>query len=310
MEGLKAMTRREWLMNLGLTMSIVSPQKTGAHQESQKRRLPYDFFPISYWWGPPATAERYQELAECNFTMTFEADIDLSHRFGMKCLVLDERIVKAAAQPGPDWEKLVEEAVTDYRNHPALFGYYIKDEPNASEFPNLAKVHRRLLELDPQSVPYINLFPTYASQEQLGTATYEEYVDQFLQMIRPKVLSYDHYAFLEGKDRTDYFLNMELIRLKALQVGIPFWFILLSTPAKYYRTPTEGELRWQVYTSLAYGAKGIMYFTYWTVDYEGWGDGIIRRDGTRSERYEIVKEINREVKVLGPLLLELDSRQV
>ena len=29
---------------------------------------------------------------------------------------------------------------------------------------------------------------------------------------------------------------------------------------------SESQLRWQIYTSLAIGAKGVMYFCYWTPD--------------------------------------------
>ena len=29
------------------------------------------------------------------------------------------------------------------------------------------------------------------------------------------------------------------------------------------RDPTEAQIRWQVFTSLAYGAKGVLYFTNW-----------------------------------------------
>ncbi|MCS7224208.1 MAG: hypothetical protein NZ959_06600 [Armatimonadetes bacterium] len=304
------MTRRECLVNLGCVAVLASVREHLGSQGNERLTLPYNFFPISYWVGPPATEERYRELADCHFTLTFGGDIDLSHRFGMKALVFDDRVFKALSQRDEESDKLLEEAVRRYRNHPAFFGFFLRDEPNASEFADLARVHQRLLELDPKSVPYINLFPTYATQQQLGTPTYDEYVDQFLKIVKPRVLSYDHYALLQGRDRPDYFLNMEIIRRMSLQAGIPFWFILLSTPHWGYRTPSEGDLRWQVFTALAYGAKGIMYFTYWTVEEEGWGDGIIKKDGTRSERYEIVREINREVKVLGPLLLELDSRQV
>ena len=29
------------------------------------------------------------------------------------------------------------------------------------------------------------------------------------------------------------------------------------------RDPTFGELCWQIFTSLTYGAKGVLYYTYW-----------------------------------------------
>ena len=35
-------------------------------------------------------------------------------------------------------------------------------------------------------------------------------------------------------------------------------------PHLSYRDPTEAELAWQVFHALAFGARGISYFTYWT----------------------------------------------
>ncbi len=273
----------------------------------------YDFFPISYWVGPPADQnqdERYKEVAECNFTLTFGGDINVVHKHGMKCMVFDNRIFSALAKPGAETDVGIEAAVKDFAKHPAFFGFFLRDEPNARDFLALAHVNQRLIAQDPKGVPYINLFPTYASQEQLGNPTYEAHVEQFLSDVKPKVLSYDHYALLQGRDRPDYFLNMEIIRSGSLKHNVPFWFILLSTPHFGYRTPSEGDLRWQVFTALAYGAKGIMYFTYWTVKEQNWGDGIIKADGTRTERYDIIKRINAEIKALGPTLLPLTSRKV
>ena len=112
-------------------------------------------------------------------------------------------------------------------------------------------------------MPYINLFPTYASSKQLGNPTYADHLESFMRTVRPAVLSYDHYSLMkDGTDRKDYFENLSLIREAGLRWGVPPWNIILSIPHFGYRDPTEAEMRWQVYTSLAYGMKGILYFTY------------------------------------------------
>jgi hypothetical protein len=62
-----------------------------------------------------------------------------------------------------------------------------------------------------------------------------------------------------------------------------------------HREPTAAELLWQVNISLAYGAKGIQYFTYWTPEAargEGFGPALITVDGKRTSRYYAAKEIN------------------
>ena len=55
------------------------------------------------------------------------------------------------------------------RRHPALYSYFITDEPSAPAFAGLGKLVAYLRQRDPDHLAYINLFPTYASNEQLGT---------------------------------------------------------------------------------------------------------------------------------------------
>jgi hypothetical protein len=110
-----------------------------------------------------------------------------------------------------------------------------------------------------------------------------------------------------------YFPNLEKIREKALKYQIPFNNIFLVTPHQHafgtYRNPTFDELRFLVYTTLAYGGRGIMYFTYAPVP-EFNSDGIITRDGKKSKHYDEVSQLNREIRALAPTLCSLRSDAV
>jgi len=274
-------------------------------------------FLISYWQGPPPNEEQFAEIAEANFNVAMcgggKRALDLAEKNGLKLLLQDRRITARNFQQ-EGFEKNLDAVVADYADHPALWGYFVTDEPNAAQFENLGAINRHLLKKDPKHIPFINLFPTYASQEQLGNPTYEEHVSSFIQTVHPRLLSYDHYALVGDGLRPDYFENMDIIRRQALKHGIPFNFILLSVPHFSYRNPTEADLRWQVNTALAYGARGIMYFTYSSLPddehYKGWGDAIIARDGSRTAKYEHVKRINGELKRLAPTLVRLTSTAV
>jgi hypothetical protein len=48
--------------------------------------------------------------------------------------------------------------------------YFITDEPGAGAFPGLGKLVAYLRERDPAHLAYINLFPTYANEQQLGVS--------------------------------------------------------------------------------------------------------------------------------------------
>lgn len=275
-------------------------------------------FPISFWVAPPAELVRYQEVAECGFTVvpvpaeTPDAGryaLDLAQQVGLKAVIVDPRIHRDLPdQPG--WEGVVQAVIDDYGRHPALWGYFLTDEPSFGHFANLARLTKAFQERDPAHVPYINLFPNYASAEQLGTVDYRQHVHAFLEIVRPPILSYDHYALMEWGDRPEYFANLEVIRAEALWAGVPFWNIILSTPHFCYRDPSPADLRWQVYTTLAYGGKGLAYFTYWTLDVENYRNGIIGLYGQRTAKYEVVRQLNLELQHLGPHLRGLTSRAV
>ena len=55
---------------------------------------------------------------------------------------------------------------------PAFWGYQLKDEPDASEFPGLSANVTDFAGARPGKLVFINLLPNYASSVQLGTDTY------------------------------------------------------------------------------------------------------------------------------------------
>ncbi|MDH7482188.1 MAG: hypothetical protein QHH26_09495 [Armatimonadota bacterium] len=289
-----------------------------------------DEFIISYWCGPLPNDNldaRYAEVAECNFThamppcagVTVEqnkAILDACAKHGLKYIIPDARIL--AKEPNdPDFTSNLDAVIADYSNHPATAGYFITDEPNSSAFPKLAAINQYLTKKDPKHMPFINLFPNYASEAQLGNKTYEEHVEQFCTLVKPRILSYDHYIMMacDPENPTNlgsFFHNLEVVRAAGLKYGVPTCFIMLVTPHGQYRNPTEDDLRWQIYNALAYGYKAILYFTYWTPHDEFWNfhNGILDEKGNRTEHFNQSKRINGELKVLGKVLVKLTSTGV
>ncbi|NLG27183.1 MAG: hypothetical protein GX557_04695, partial [Chloroflexi bacterium] len=157
---------------------------------------------------------------------------------------------------------------------------------------------------------YINLFPNYATPEQLGTLDYREHVRRYADIVRPTLISYDYYTLLEEGEREGYFENLAIVRAEALRAGVPFWNIILSTPHYCYRDPSPQDLRWQVYTTLTYGGKGICYYTYWSHEGENYGNGILGLYGERTSKYAVVQQLNTEIGKLAPHLLRLRSERV
>jgi hypothetical protein len=61
-----------------------------------------------------------------------------------------------------------------------------------------------------------------------------------------------------------YHRNLRDLRAAALAADVPFWNFFNAMPFNSHLAPSHGQIAWQAFTSLAYGAKGVLYFVYWT----------------------------------------------
>lgn len=203
----------------------------------------------------------------------------------------------------------------------ALGGVIVRDEPSYSEFAGCKRAKELLEEFLPSDLLYHgNLFPDYATQEQLynrGTGNpalpgegyeYARYIDDYIEIFRPRVLSYDYYPMVgeDGYIREGYFGNMSVIRNRAAEAEIPFWvYIQTCSFNASVRVPDEGEIGWLVNTSLAYGAKGIQYFTYFLPNDDGevFRGAMVDREGNKTPIYDYVQRVNGQIAAVDEILM-------
>lgn len=278
-------------------------------------------FKIICFPGPPAAenrVEHYARIRRANFNLvlpSYQYDdqqqlrmLDHCQATGLRGVVNVKGLAPPVAEGSPpsNWKQLAAAAIDRFSRHPALYGYMIRDEPSARIFPQLGRVAREFERLDPQHDVCVNLFPIYASSEQLGVDDYEVYLQKYLTTVRPPALCYDHYPFMKRTgDRKDFFQNLEIARRVCLQHDTPLWIVVLSGWWEHFRTPTDAELRWQAYGALAYGIQGISYFTYSPAK-EGYAS-VVDYSGTPQSMYESIKQLNRELSVLGTRLASMHS---
>jgi len=180
----------------------------------------------------------------------------------------------------------------------------------AAAFPQLGRLVAYLREHDPAHLAYINLFPIGADNQQLGTkgdtvTAYREHLRQFVDQVKPSLLSYDHYQFAVAGDTGNYFLNLALVRQIAEQRGLPFLNIVqAATWSPSMRIPTNDEVRYLAYTTLAYGAQGISYYVYCCPGHKG---AIALPNGTPTPLYHALKSLNREFAAIAGELQPLRS---
>jgi len=232
--------------------------------------------------------------------------------------------VVAAATPSEAVTQRIQELQVSYGGSPALAGLNLYDEPHTSLFGILELGKDEVLRLFAgQKLPYINVWPSYASSSALGARDYVTYLERYFAEVNPPLLCYDHYPLLAGTKITgSYFYNWAVIRRLALQFGVPSWGFIQSVGfdgsgagLARRRRPNEQEILWQVNVALAYGAKGIQYFTYWTPDSQPgdpiqFGQALISLDGQQTALYGYAQRVNTYLKAVGKVLLPLVSESV
>jgi hypothetical protein len=268
---------------------------------------------VTFWCPPPATDEALARVASEGYNMTWlgAGELDAAQRHGLRAMVQDGLLTPATLD-SPEQRAKLDAMIERVKNHPAMEAYFITDEPSALAFGDLGRLVAYLRERDPKHLAYINLFPTYANNQQLGTkgdtvTAYKEHLRLYMQKVKPGLISWDHYIFNVRGETDQYFLNLGLIRDEALKEKVPFLNIIQAAvwdPS--VRMPVAEEMRWQVYTSLAYGARGISYFVYWTP--EGM-QGLYEQGKPRSLAADVAK-LNHEINALSPALMGLNTLSV
>lgn len=277
-------------------------------------------FALFGWVSPPresTTAARYAELAEAGFNTTVLAWEDIgslaenrarlafTRGLGVRNLILDQRLDRVQLG-NPATFAVVDTIIADYVGETSMLGWYLGDEPGPGDYPWLANLFALLRERDPAHPAWNNLFGRmhYASREAFLADT-RAYADA----VQPSVLCNDHYDFLLEGDRGQFVENIAGLAAVARERGLPFWGIVQMVQHRGYRAVTPELLRWQVGHWLAYGTRGIGYFTYWTPapdTFWQWQPAMIAwGSGARMPLYETVKQLNARVRPIGETLAAL-----
>lgn len=289
------------MCRVGIIVAVTLLLAAGAG--AQRWQPPDGRFPILGWVIP--SPEGYQDYADAGFTVLWacpESGLEAAEEAGLNALATG--FVR-------DTKEESQQFVRETMDRPGVIGYSLTDEPGADEFEKYARYRRWGEEVWPEALYQINLFPNYASPEQMDVPTYREYVAQFMRVFDPKVLSYDHYPLVGDDDlRPQYYENLEIIRQAALADDVPFWAFALVTPHWSYRDPTEAEIRFQVFSDIVYGAQGIWYFCYEQPSHEQFLGGVVNRREEPTHHYPQVTRINAILRAWGPTLLRLRSTGV
>lgn len=239
-----------------------------------------DQFMIAAFGGPANdTQAAAYAAAKFNTVMTKADQLDLCARHGLRSIVMG----------------VTPEQVGSLKNHPAVWGWFVRDEPSTKQFPDLAPVMEAFHKVDPGHPAYVNL----AGWENL---------DLYFKTLKPKFLSYDYYQWWAS--RKHLCGTLERHRVAALKSGVPYfcwveshadWRLANGVGRPIYLPDNAAMLDNSVWLALAHGVRGIQWFT---------GELVIDKNGKRTRSGEDVAAINRGLDKLAPVLMTLNCEKV
>ncbi len=293
---------------------------------SQEKLKPAGTIPVMSWGGiaqAEVSVESYRKLKEVgvNIDIAFfsNADaiataLDAAGKAGVKLMITC-----------PELKTDPEKTANRFKNHPALEGYFLGDEPAKPQFQELADWQKRLKSADAKHYSFVNLYPNINSNlSKFGTKDYAEYISTFDKLFPAPFLSFDFYPVVDGGIHPRWYENMEFFTNKYQAEGRPFWAFALTTsylaysgdavqPSlndfyQLYKTynpektfvhdiPTLASLRLQIYVDLAYGAQGIEYWSF-----RGFGSPLDAQ-GKRTVVYDRLQKVSNEIQQLSGVFL-------
>lgn len=280
--------------------------------------------------------ESYQMMKDCGFNVAcgwwndwngvalhddIKSELDYAEQVGMVYIVHHNKALKTTSEN--DFA-----AYQEYMSKPAYGGTIIIDEPGAVNFADIAKataVWKNSAYKD--TLAYVNNLPNYAQMWQLedcqGTggsyqgsfSNYQEWLQLYLNTVKPQVFSYDYYPYHYNDAsffRDGWFENLSNVRYYTAKANVPFWVYGQVGVWKEYgasevrRKLSYGETAFQYNTMLAYGAKGIQYYNYFTppnYTVENGYTACVTTKGEKTDYYDYVQKINRQISAVDHVLM-------
>ena len=273
-------------------------------------------FAVMAWGSSPSDPDQLKGMRDAGLNISgFCGAQDLARveAAGLTCFVRDPDLQRMDPLRLPS-EEQIRVTVAALKNqigaNPAALGFYLRDEPGAELMPGLGKLTRLLREAMPDKWPYVNLFPYRVPASRLGTSDYDAYVRMLVKTIGQPFLSYDNYSLVGGEMLDYFYTNLDIVRRLGIETKTPFWNCILANAHFNYIEPSDATFNLQVYATMAYGGRGIQYFTYFAPEIGNYRLAAIDQFGNRTPTWEMLRRINNQIHALAPTLIRLHSTGV
>ena len=297
--------------------------------------------------------EIFSKLSDCGINLIKQSNLDaksdpesqkqvmeLAEKYGMGVYVRHSDVYGLHRDNLPSLEDM-SEVVNQFANYSSFAGMDVIDEPGSEYWwdklpqgfvSDYVKTIEQLKELE---VGFgVNAIGTQPTTGEI----YDKYLTEFCSTLKPLYLCHTNYTFNAHPDsvedtehhkrmRNSLWL-MDKIRSYAEEYNIPFWRYLNGggqmndagtgfDSAPLY--PNEGQTMWEVNISLAYGAKGLSWFTLIqplhfsyakSQPYDSQRNGLLGVWGNKTQYWFYAQKANKQIAAVDHVLMNSVNKGV
>ncbi len=242
-------------------------------------------FPFAIWNYNNAedfTADEVDVWAECGLTVAMTQKIVYGQDDPAILLPMLDRAQEKGLQlianvPGLHNDDYLELGKEEYARrfkevyniikHPALFGFFIGDEPSEKDVLQASWDAIKLQkELAPELKPYVNLHVNMdaTKPELLGGRTFRQWMVELAKDTGFSNFSYGHYDQMVDDYGVDsFYRNIRPLIEAGKQAGVDVWNCQLSSAHYMFRIPNYYDVMWQITVPAACGSRGVIWFRFY-----------------------------------------------
>ncbi|MCH5242281.1 MAG: beta-galactosidase [Muribaculaceae bacterium] len=270
--------------------------------------------------GLQPSPQAFQELVDCGFNLTTSQG-SVAYFNNIFNMLGDMNLKFLISNPNFITKDVRQSYISAFKDNPHLGGWLLKDEPLFRTWPELSQQYKLFFQEDTNKFIYVNLFGNISNNIP-GVKNMSEYAEIFQKMFTPACFSYDFYPIITRNKKTSveydqFYSDLEDFSSVSQKNNRPFWTFCESiayTTEGYSRpTPTEAYFRFQAYNALAYGAQGIVYWSYGmrkSSGGENFQSALVDLKGKRSKAWYAAQKVNNQIKKFNNVFLECDVKEV
>ena len=254
-------------------------------------------FPFAIWnynIRGDFTPDEVDTWAECGLTVTltertFYGKDDISSLVPFLDRAAEKNIMLIANVVGitnvdilkmtdEEYESRFTEVYNIFKGHPALYGFYVGDEPSSKDmYDAAARCIRIMKRVAPELRPYINFQGSscFHDPECFDGRTFQDWLIELNAETGFADFSFSQYEQVAGRpgvetpmDSGDMGIEYYYRALKPLievaeSANVNVWGSLLLSAHYHFRVPTEYDIMWQITTSAVCGCRGMIGFRFY-----------------------------------------------